>query len=156
MKSRKAVRGAIDGRFTPFQLQVGRSPIQGTGVFALENIPRGKRVIEYTGEILNESQARRRLLKLSRLGRRGRNCIFRVTDERYLDGAVRGSGAELINHSCDPNLKSRKGRGRVFYHSRRSVKAGEELTVDYNFRRDAKKVPCRCGAKKCRGFINRK
>jgi SET domain-containing protein len=156
MKSRKRVRDAIDGRFTRFQLRVGRSPIEGTGVFALERIPRGKRVIEYTGEKLTEQQARQRLAKLSRPAGGGCNCIFRVSDGHCIDGAVDGSGAELINHSCDPNLKSRKGRGRVFYYSRRSLRAGEELTVDYNFRRDAKKVPCQCGSQKCRGTINRK
>jgi len=152
----KKVRGAIGSRLACFRLRVGRSSIQGSGVFALERIPRGRRVIEYTGEKLNERQAKLRLAKLSRPGGSGRNCIFYLGGGRYIDGAVGGSGAELINHSCDPNLKSRKLRGHILYYSRRDVKAGEELTVDYNFRRDAKKVPCQCGAKKCRGFINRK
>lgn len=42
---------------------------------------------------------------------------------------VGGSGAEFINHSCDPNFKWRRIRRRLFYYGRRKIKVGEELTV---------------------------
>jgi SET domain-containing protein len=38
--------------------------------------------------------------------------------------------------------------------SRRTIRAGEELTVDYHFDKKVERVPCRCGAPKCRGTIN--
>jgi SET domain-containing protein len=38
--------------------------------------------------------------------------------------------------------------------SRRRIKKGEELTVDYHFDADADRTPCSCGSKKCRGTIN--
>ena len=71
-----------------------------------------------------------------------------------VDGSVGGSGAEYINHSCDPNLRASIVKGHILYISRRSIAAGEELTVDYHFSRKIEDVPCRCGAEKCRGTIN--
>ena len=55
---------------------------------------------------------------------------------------VGGSGAEYINHSCDPNLKTRKIGQHIFYFSKRPIAAGEELSVDYKFSRSAERVPC--------------
>ena len=69
--------------------------------------------------------------------------------------AVDGNGAELINHSCEPNLKLRKLRGRLWLFSLRRIPAGEELHYDYGFSKSGKRVCCHCGAASCRGAINR-
>ena len=53
-----------------------------------------------------------------------------------MDGSVGGSGAEIINHSCDPNLITRVMKGHIIYMSLRAIKPGEELTVNYNFSKD--------------------
>jgi hypothetical protein len=68
--------------------------------------------------------------------------------------AVDGKGAELIN-SCEPNLKLRKLRGRLWLFSLRRIRAGEELYYDYGFSKSGKRVCCQCGAASCRGAINR-
>jgi SET domain-containing protein len=47
-------------------------------------------------------------------------------------------------------------KGHILYMSRRAIRRGEELTVDYRFDKDIEQVPCRCGAKTCRGVINLK
>ena len=80
--------------------------------------------------------------------------LFTLDDYWTLDGAFGGSGAEIINHSCDPNLRSMNFKGHILYISKRAIRKGEELTVDYRFDKDIERVPCRCGAKKCRGVIN--
>jgi SET domain-containing protein len=67
---------------------------------------------------------------------------------------VGGSGAEFINHCCEPNLISRIVRGHILYISSRDIQKGEELTVDYRFEKTVEKVRCACGAKGCRGTIN--
>jgi uncharacterized protein len=67
---------------------------------------------------------------------------------------VGGSGAEYINHSCEPNLAARIVKGHILYVSLRDIKPGEELTVDYMFDRKVDKIPCSCGSRKCRGTIN--
>jgi SET domain-containing protein len=38
--------------------------------------------------------------------------------------------------------------------SKRAIRRGEELTIDYRFDKKVERVPCRCGAKACRGVIN--
>ena len=71
-----------------------------------------------------------------------------------LDGAFGGSGAEIINHSCDPNLRTWNFKGHILYMSKRVIRPGEELTVDYRFSDKIDKVKCRCGSPNCRGVIN--
>ena len=65
-----------------------------------------------------------------------------------------GSGAEIINHCCDPNLRCAIVRGHIIYFAKRDIEAGEELTIDYRFDSYIEKIPCSCGSKKCRGVIN--
>ena len=80
-----------------------------------------------------------------------------LLDRRWvLDGSVGGSGAEYINHCCEPNLRARLEGGHIMYKSRRRIAQGEELTVDYKFPRNGVRIRCRCGAFNCRGTINLK
>jgi SET domain-containing protein len=141
-------------RFIPklanFKLRIGRSRIERFGVFAGEAIPPRKRVIQYTGERIGEREALRRAIKMLCAGKAGRVYTVRLNRRWKIDGSVGGSGAELINHSCDPNLTMRKIRGRIFLYSFRKIRAGEELTLDYGFHCSC---PCRCGSSKCRGTI---
>lgn len=150
------VEPTIDPRFSRFPLRVGRSRIHRFGVFALKTIPRGRKVIEYTGERLSQRQARDCQTRARRRGGPRIDTLFRLNRYWSVDGAVGGSGAELINHCCDPNLKTRRIRGHLLYFSRRRIRPGEELTVDYRFPAKAERAICRCGSPNCRGTINRK
>ncbi len=82
--------------------------------------------------------------------------LFTLDEYWTLDGAVGGSGAEYINHSCEPNLRAKVTQGHILYMSARPIKKGEELTVDYHFAKDIETVYCQCGAERCRGTINLK
>ncbi len=139
----------IDPRYSPFRLRVDRSPIHRWGVFAEEAIPPRRKVIEYTGERISRKETKRR-------GQGPRTYLFTLDDYWTIDGAVGGSGAEIINHCCEPNLTSRIQRGHILYVSTRGIAPGEELTVDYRFPWNIGKVPCKCGAPGCRGVINLK
>jgi SET domain-containing protein len=154
--TRRKIVPSIDTRYARFPLRVGRSRIHGFGVFAVRTIPRGRKVIEYTGERLNLRQARVRQRKNWRPGGTKIDALFRLNRYWTLDGAVGGSGAERINHCCDPNLKTRRIRGHILYFSRRQIRPGEELTVDYRFPARAERTICRCGSTKCRGAMNQK
>jgi SET domain-containing protein len=105
-------------------------------------------VIEYTGERISRMETKRRALRDQHI------YIFTLNKYWNVDGSTGGSGAELINHSCDPNLYSMIRRGRILYLSKRPIASGEELTVDYYFARDVERVACRCGSARCRGTIN--
>lgn len=155
MKRASRNRAKLDPRFTKWKLRVGPSGIHRRGVFAAENISRGRKVIEYTGERITRRVAASRFRRIW-LSRGPKRCYLFGLNRRWtIDGTVGGSGAELINHSCDPNLRTRKVRGHILYFSHREIPRGEELTVDYRFPKRSVRVRCRCGSTKCRGTINR-
>lgn len=138
----------IDPKHACFGMKLAASKIHRWGVYATEFIPAGRKVIEYTGEKISRRETKRRA--------DATDLIYLFTLDNYwtLDGSVGGSGAEYINHSCDPNLAARIIRGHILYMSRRDISPGEELTVDYHFDKKVERVPCHCGAPKCRGTIN--
>lgn len=138
----------IDPAYACFGMKLAPSRIHRWGVYATENIPRGRKVIEYRGERISRKETKRRA--------EASEFTYLFTLDAYwtLDGAVRGSGAEYINHSCDPNLVSRIIKGHILYVSLRDIRKGEELTIDYRFEKKVDKVSCRCGSPKCRGTIN--
>jgi SET domain-containing protein len=139
----------IDPRYSCFRLALRNSPIHRYGVYAAEAIPTRRKVIEYTGERISRRETRRR-------GFGVHTYLFMLDHYWALDGAVGGSGAEFINHSCQPNLRACILKGHILYISRRPIEPGEELTVDYNFSKDVDDVPCSCGSLRCRGVINRR
>ena len=139
----------IDERYTPFRLKIRKSKIHRYGVYAAESIPAHRKVIEYTGERIGRRETKRR-------GAGSVTYLFALDSYWTLDGAVGGSGAEIINHSCDPNLRSTIRNGHILYISKRAIRPGEELTVDYLFSDDIERVKCVCGAGSCRGQINSK
>jgi SET domain-containing protein len=136
---------------------VKRSPIAGLGGFAACDIPKGTRIIEYTGERISAKEA---YIRWSR-NRRRRILLFSVNGRTFIDAAVNGGPAKRINHSCQGNCEAQPTtRGRVYIVARRNIKAGEELTYDYRLdlgERDlphAKEIyPCRCGSSRCRGTM---
>jgi SET domain-containing protein len=142
---RRAAR-KINPKFAWYRLRIGRSPIHSTGVFAMEDIPRGQRVMEYTGKRLS-------LVQASKLGPPQDRYLVRLSLQWALDGSVGGSGAELVNHCCDPNLAWKRVSGHLFFYSRRRIRAGEELTLRYAYPVKMTRVPCHCGSPKCRGTL---
>ena len=131
-------------------IRVGKSRIAGTGVFARRKIPRGTRIIEYTGEpvSLNEVYSG--------------TYAFALNDTTVIDGARGGNEARFFNHSCDPNCEAYIFDGHAYLYAMRDIVRDEELTFDYHMgpadrttrlRYDTARYPCRCGAANCRGTL---
>jgi uncharacterized protein len=139
----------LDLRHARYKMEIRASRIHRYGVYALEDIPPRRKVIEYTGERISRRETKRR-------GQGPFTYLFTLDGYWTIDGAVGGSGAEIINHSCDPNLRAVILKGHILYMSKRPIRAGEELTVDYCFSDKFDAVRCKCGAKACRGVINLK
>ena len=137
----------INPKFAFFKLEIAPSEIHRWGIYATEDIPPRRKVMEYTGERCNRKETRIR-------GEADLNYLFTLNSYWTLDGSVGGSGAEYINHCCDPNLYAWVFKGHILYMTMRPIKRGEELTIDYHFDKDVPPVPCSCGAKTCRGTIN--
>jgi SET domain-containing protein len=129
-------------------LAVKPSRIHRWGIFALEDIARGRKLLEYTGKLVSRREGKRRA-ESNEI-----HCLFTVNSYWYIDGAEGGSGAEYMNHCCEPNCESRVVGKRVFYYALKPIPAGAELTLDYHFGKDQERVACSCGAPSCRRWIN--
>src|ERR1700684_897255 len=132
-------RPRIHPEYAKFKLAIRKSKIHRFGVYAEERIPANRKVIEYTGERLNRRETKKR-------GEGEYTYLFTLDKYWTLDGAFGGSGAEIINHSCEPNLRSCILSGHILYFSNRAIQPREELTVDYRFPGDIERVKCCCGA----------
>jgi SET domain-containing protein len=141
-------RPRIDPKYAEFKLAIRKSKIHRFGVYAEERIPANRKVIEYTGERLNRRETKKR-------GEGEYTYLFTLDKYWTLDGAFGGSGAEIINHSCEPNVVARIMKGHIIYMSLRVIKPGEELTVDYNFEYVGDRTSCACGSPSCRSVMER-
>ncbi len=140
----------------PFELRT--SEIQGRGAFATEPIRKGTRIIEYTGERIDQKEADRRYDDASM--KRHHTFLFSLDNGQVIDAAVGGNEARFLNHSCDPNCEAVEADDRIFIEAKRAIAEGEELVYDYQYERtdehddeDEKMYACRCGAPNCRGSI---
>lgn len=136
----------VDPRYACYKLEIRKSKIHRYGLYALENIPANRKIIEYTGERCNRRETKRR-------GEGTYTYLYTLDSYWTIDGAVGGSGAEIANHCCEPNMVGRIMKGHIIYMSLRKIKKGEELTIDYNFDKDTGYNKCYCGAKNCRGSL---
>jgi SET domain-containing protein len=135
-----------DWRDTYRALYVARSRFAGRGLFAGTRIRARAKVGEYEGERISLAEAARRA--------RGRRIVAIVELERFaLDAAGMSRGFRYINHSCDPNTFFRCTAERAEVYALRDIRKGEELTCDYGESQHEGKLPCRCGARNCRGYI---
>ncbi|XP_059812872.1 histone-lysine N-methyltransferase 2A isoform X3 [Hypanus sabinus] len=137
---------------------VYRSPIHGRGLFCKRNIDAGEMVIEYSGTVIRSVLTDKREKYYDS---KGIGCyMFRIDDYEVVDATMHGNAARFINHSCEPNCYSRvinvDGQKHIVIFAVRKIYRGEELTYDYKFPIEdaSNKLPCNCGAKKCRKFLN--
>ena len=131
---------------------------KGHGLRALENIPSGKFIIEYIGEVVSRREFNRRSHEYSK-AKSKHHYFMELTREATIDATEKGQISRFINHSCDPNCETQKwtvnGLVRVGFFAIRDIVAGEEITFDYQFIHFGKGQKCLCGASNCRGTIGR-
>lgn len=135
-----------------------RSKIQGRGVFARKDIPKGTRLIEYVGERIGNAEADRRYE--DELMGRHHTFLFILNSRTVIDAAVGGNISKYINHSCDPNCVAWIEGQHIWIDALRDIREGEELSYDYeyDFLRgytvdDLEMYACHCGSPKCRYTI---
>lgn len=117
---------------------VVKRTVTGLGLFATRPIPKGKRIIEYTGPLISNDKVERS---------DGR-YFFGVNTKWSIDGSPRTNIARYINHSCRPNAEAFvSNRRRVWIWSRKKIKPGQEITYDYGkeyFEGFIDPAGCRC------------
>ncbi|KAI5068490.1 hypothetical protein GOP47_0016835 [Adiantum capillus-veneris] len=157
-------------------LEVFKTKERGWGVRTMEQICRGKFVVEYIGEVLTHDEAHERGVKYDLANF---SCLFSADhpdvsaeDLLVIDGFRMSNVARFINHSCDGNL----GVYRVYtettdlrfcrigLYALRDIEIGEELSYDYSyvtskdtdkgdFSTDPTSIRCMCGASNCRKWL---
>ncbi|EMP26953.1 Histone-lysine N-methyltransferase SUV39H1 [Chelonia mydas] len=151
---------------------------RGWGVRTLEKIRKNSFVMEYVGEIITSEEAERRGQIYDR---QGATYLF---DLDYVED-VYGAGGSLTL-KCDPNLQVYnvfidnldERLPRIALFATRHIRAGEELTFDYNMQVDPVdaestrmdsnlgragglagspkkrvRIECKCGAASCRKYL---
>jgi hypothetical protein len=132
-------------------IEVRRSKLHGRGLFAACSLPKGTYVMEYRGERMGKREGTRRT---DEQWARGRVYTFELNKRSDLDGSIKSNLARLANFSCEPNCESQNERGRrIWIVATRDIPKGAEITYDYNFSFVEPPPKCRCGSKRCRGYI---
>lgn len=138
--------------------EIRDSPIQGMGAFALGAIPKGTRIVEYTGERISPEVADERYDDDAM--EHSHTFLFTVNRSIIIDAAHDGNEARFINHSCNPNCEAVVEKKRVFIETIRDIAPGEEIMYDYHLERPGRfqeewkqRYACHCGAANCRGIL---
>jgi len=154
---RHAARVVATPRRPPL-IEVRRSRIHGSGVYAARRIRKGTRIVEYLGERISHATADARYEEKGQDD--GHTFLFIVDRRVVIDAGVDGNEARFINHSCDPNCETVIEDRRVFIEALRTIQPGEELGYEYGLTWESTDDPeelaryaCRCGAAKCRGTM---
>ena len=112
-------------------------PGTGQGLFATALIKKGDFVFEYTGKKIPTVYA-------DTLPTR---YLFEIDREWTIDGSSRANIARYVNHSCEPNCEADWRDGHILIFATRTIKSGEELTIDYGdeyFDEFIRPIGCKC------------
>jgi SET domain-containing protein len=129
---------------------VKSSVISGKGVFAADAFEEGEMVAIWGGKIYSSDE----IETLSRVFPHFQTHTVSVCPGYYLgtENLFEFDDAEFFNHSCEANIGI---KGQIILVARKTIKAGEELTFDYDTTEIlAEPFHCFCGKRTCRGIID--
>lgn len=116
-------------------------PDSGNGLFAIEPIPKGEFIAEYTGVRIPTKEADLH---------KGR-YLFEIEGTNWtIDGEPSRSAAKYINHACEPNAEADVEDEHINIYAARNIDAGEEITIDYGkeyYDEFIKPHGCKCPAR---------
>lgn len=135
--------------------EVRRSSVHGLGLFALASMPPGTVVGTYEGRRYSPTQAARKDWD------DGLTYLFGLSDGTVIDGSDGGNELRHLNHACAPNCEAveyveANGALGLRIETLRTIRAGEELTLDYALQVDPSSEDphaCACGSVECRGTM---
>ncbi|MDC3172134.1 SET domain-containing protein-lysine N-methyltransferase [Pelagibacteraceae bacterium] len=137
-----------------------KSKVHGTGIVATENIKKGVQIIQYIGERITkregDKRSAERIRKYLNKKNEGSVYIFELNNKYDIDGSPLYNKARYINHSCNPNCEVDIIKNEIWIVSIKKINKGDELSYDYGYpfdKEDYKDHICKCGEKKCIGYI---
>jgi SET domain-containing protein len=127
-------------------------------VYARVDIPEGTRLIEYTGELIDNAEADRRYDDAEM--RQHHTFLFILNGRTCVDAGVGGNISRFINHACEPNCVAWIEGRHIWIDALRDIRKGEELGYEYEYDflpgytvEDLEFYGCKCGSPRCRGTI---
>lgn len=130
-----------------YPVKVSKSKIAGNGAYALQAIPARKKIGDLGGVIITMKEATQLVKDIKVIN------MVELNDKYALNASANPNDMRFINHSCDPNTYMRVLSNRVEFYALRNIRKNEELSCDYGETHHEGTLPCKCGAKNCRGFI---
>jgi hypothetical protein len=116
---------------------IGKSDVQGWGLFTCEPAAKGDLLLEYIGEVVTNDEAERRGAVYDKLGC---SFLFDLKNDLAIDSTRLGNAVKFMNHrdyskdsNCVPSIRVVDGEEHIGLFARRSIAAGEELTFDYGY-----------------------
>ena len=137
-----------------------KSKIHGIGIVASKDIKKNTKIIQYIGEKVTKKEGDKRsadrIKKYINSKNEGSVYIFELNKRYDIDGSPKYNKARYINHSCNPNCEVDIVDGKIWISSIKKIYKGQELSYDYGYefdKDDYKDHICKCGDKKCIGYI---
>ena len=120
--------------------KVKKSKVHGSGVFAIKDIKKNTKIIEYIGEKVLKSEGDKRSAKRIKnylhSEETGSVYIFELNSKYDIDGSFEYNKARYINHSCNPNSEVDIVDGKIWISSIKKILKGQELSYDYGYEFD--------------------
>uniref|UniRef100_A0A6I8PH08 Histone-lysine N-methyltransferase, H3 lysine-36 specific n=1 Tax=Ornithorhynchus anatinus TaxID=9258 RepID=A0A6I8PH08_ORNAN len=138
-------------------VEIFRTLQRGWGLQTKTDIKKGEFVNEYVGELIDEEECRARI-RYAQEHDITNFYMLTLDKDRIIDAGPKGNYARFMNHCCQPNCETQKwsvnGDTRVGLFALSDIKAGTELTFNYNLECLGNgKTVCKCGAPNCSGFL---
>ncbi|OGL63255.1 hypothetical protein A3E97_03885 [Candidatus Uhrbacteria bacterium RIFCSPHIGHO2_12_FULL_47_12] len=105
----------------PKHLTRVRKSATGHGLFAMDEIPKNRFVIEYWGNLVTDDEAQKI----------GGRYLFELENGKTIVGTTHKNTARYANHSCRPNAEVRISGNHVFLFSTKQIKPNEEVVYNY-------------------------
>ena len=127
-------------------VEVRASRINGRGLFARARLPGRRKLGEISGELVRLPGAWKKVERSDKI------YLIELNERQALECSS-GNSFRYLNHSCAANCYMRIIRNRVEIYTRRHIRAGTELTVNYGATPHKDGMRCACGAANCKGRL---
>ena len=128
----------------PITVEFKNSNVEGTGLFAKQDIQSGQEVAKLGGVLVHKDNVTKYLSQVGNFGPQ-------VNQDWFISPLTKKELPGAINHSCEPNIGM---VDELTFQTLKDIKTGEELAADYSQTGLMNGFECNCGAANCKHQVN--